>query len=211
MNSGADEDTELGLRDRKKLRTRRLLIETALDLFSTKGFEETTLEQLTRAAEVSQRTFLRYFTSKEDVTLAPEKQFWAAFTADIGSRDLSGPVLPILQDTLKATLAAMGSEWERQFLTGRRLADETAPLSAHSLQFCAQTTRDIAATLNRRLSASQPGDLAVRVMLEIMIAAWHCAVQDWSAATGPTTRAALIRHIDRAFDAITPGLNLTAT
>ena len=61
--------TPLGLRERKKVRTRAALQRHALQLFSENGYRDTTIEQIAEAAEVSPSTFFRYFATKEDTVL----------------------------------------------------------------------------------------------------------------------------------------------
>lgn len=64
-----DERPALGLRERKKARTRAAIQRHALRLFRQQGYEETTVSQIAEAAEVSESTFFRYFPTKEDVVL----------------------------------------------------------------------------------------------------------------------------------------------
>ena len=60
----------LGLRERKKQRTRALLMDAAIDLCNRQGFERTTVDQIAAVADVSPRTFSRYFATKDAIALA---------------------------------------------------------------------------------------------------------------------------------------------
>ena len=58
------------LRERKKLATRRMLVDAAVELCLKHGYEATTVEQIAAAAEISTRTFSRYFATKDAVFVA---------------------------------------------------------------------------------------------------------------------------------------------
>jgi AcrR family transcriptional regulator len=60
----------LGLRERKKQRTRATLIDAAVELCERQGFERTTVDQIAAIADVSPRTFSRYFATKDGIALA---------------------------------------------------------------------------------------------------------------------------------------------
>jgi AcrR family transcriptional regulator len=63
-------EASLGLRERKKLRTRTMLIDAAIQLCLRQGFEHTTVDQIAAIADVSPRTFSRYFPTKDAVVTA---------------------------------------------------------------------------------------------------------------------------------------------
>lgn len=89
----------MGLRERKKVTTREALHAAALRLFAECGFRETTVAMIAEAANVSERTFYRYFTSKEEVALTDVLRALPRFEMAIRSR-------PASEDPLRATLNA---------------------------------------------------------------------------------------------------------
>jgi len=62
----------IGLRERKKAKTRAAIQHEALRLFREQGYEATTIEQIAEAAEISPSTFFRYFGAKEDLVLTDD-------------------------------------------------------------------------------------------------------------------------------------------
>ena len=58
-----------GLRERKKLKTKEAIQREALRLFQEQGYDETTIEQIAEAVEISPSTFFNYFPTKEDVVI----------------------------------------------------------------------------------------------------------------------------------------------
>jgi AcrR family transcriptional regulator len=62
----------VGLRERKKARTRAAIQACALRLFREQGYDATTVAQIIEVADVSESTFFRYFPTKGDVVLSDD-------------------------------------------------------------------------------------------------------------------------------------------
>lgn len=83
-----------GRRERRTAETRERLFRAALDLFAKKGFAETTVEDITEAADVGKGTFFNYFPSKEHILLAFGEMQLAKLEAAVAEVRTSGESMP---------------------------------------------------------------------------------------------------------------------
>ncbi len=60
-------EIEVSRRERKKDETRERIFKTAIKLFHARGFEATTVDDITEKADVAKGTFFNYFPRKESV------------------------------------------------------------------------------------------------------------------------------------------------
>ncbi|MGW7520317.1 TetR/AcrR family transcriptional regulator [Streptomyces sp. NPDC054796] len=97
-----------GLRERKKQRTRDALIRAAHELFVAKGYEATTVDEVTDTVDVSQRTFFRYFTSKEDVAFALQDLVEQRYLEAVRERPPGEAPIEVLRRTLDETWQSIG-------------------------------------------------------------------------------------------------------
>ncbi|MFC0600236.1 TetR/AcrR family transcriptional regulator [Streptomyces palmae] len=194
----SDDLRELPLRERKKLRTRRALSETALHLFTENGYDATTLDQLCDAVEVSKRTFFRNYRSKEDVALAADSDLWSAYLEQVATLPMDGPLLDALRSALDTTLGAMDPDWERRFLATRELSEAVPALRAHSLGYCQDTTCALVTTVIGA-AGTEVDEERLRLTVEIFVAAWRTASLRWTAQAGQGGREGLMRRIEETF------------
>lgn len=83
-----------GRRERRTAETRERLFRSALDLFARKGFTETTVEDITEAADVGKGTFFNYFPSKDHILLAFGEMQLAKLQLAVEEARRSGESMP---------------------------------------------------------------------------------------------------------------------
>ncbi|MEU2562322.1 TetR family transcriptional regulator [Streptomyces longispororuber] len=206
----AEAGQRLPLRERKKQHTREALTDTALRLFSERGFHGVTLDELCDAVDTSKRTFFRYFTSKEDVAMTPLHDLWRSFLKDLEVREPSGgPLLQFLQEALLAALEAMHPDhWAPRVVLNRQLAEQTPSIEAHGLRFCRDTTRSALDILHQRLGLATDNDPRPRLALDMLVASFHCALDTWTAQPSAPARNTLATHLRTACSALPESLTL---
>lgn len=142
------------LRERKKQRTRDALLRAAVELFTTRGYEGTTVDDIAEAVDVSQRTFFRYFAGKEEAALALEALVVERFVAAVRER-------PAAEAPLEALRQAVLEGWD----TLHEVIEEVVPVELY-LRLCRvveSTPVLLAAHLRRSLEIE---DTLARVLAE---------------------------------------------
>lgn len=96
--------TDTGRRQRRSAEIRERLFRAALNLFAQKGFGETTVEDITNAADVGKGTFFNYFPSKEHILLAFGEMQLGKLQESVEEASRSNEPMPAFLRTLRARM-----------------------------------------------------------------------------------------------------------
>jgi len=97
-----------GLRERKKQQTRQQIAETARALFAERGFEDVTVAEIARAADVSVQTVFNYFPTKEDLVYWRLGAFESELLASVRERAAGEPALAAFKRFLLSQRGLLG-------------------------------------------------------------------------------------------------------
>ncbi|PSJ29293.1 TetR family transcriptional regulator [Streptosporangium nondiastaticum] len=173
-----------GLRERKKRRTRDTLIRSALELFARKGYERTTVDEIAEAAEVSQRTFFRYFANKEEVALAMQTAVDDLFLATLRSRPAAEAPLPALRGAVLGTWDGARAVIEavvplELFLCTYRLIESTPQLLAARLRSLSEVEELLALEIARREGLDPRTDPRPHVLVAAFAGVMRVTTRAW--------------------------------
>ncbi|WP_299950737.1 TetR family transcriptional regulator [uncultured Modestobacter sp.] len=176
--------------------------QAALDLFSERGFDVVTSDEVTDAAGISRRTFFRCFAAKADAV-------WGDFAGHVRHLaqllEAADPAQPVLRAICAAYVEANAYPADRQELLRQRMQlilTEPA-LQAHSQVRYADVDRVVAEHVARRTRGA-PSDLLPRLVATTTRAAAMTAFEVW-----PTRRdLGLANALHGAFDELAAGLLL---
>ena len=203
----SDPARSLPLRERKKLRTHRALADAALRMFAAQGFDRTTLEEVAEAAEVSKSTFFRFFPAKEAAAI--EAEVWQAYLSALADRELSGPILGALHQTLAAAVGGLDPGWDERFVATRHLVAAEPALLAYVEHYRAGIKNQVIDCLAGKLGLN-PEDLRLHVLAELAVTAFSVAGRYWVRHGGQGGRPALLERFGAAVEAIPASLDLSA-
>ena len=172
-------EAELGLRERKKLRTRQLIAETAMRLFAERGFDAVPVAAVARAAEVSEATVFNYFPAKEDLVYRGMEAFEAELLAAVRDRPAGEPIVAafgrfVLQP--RGFLAAPDDETVRYLIAVAKMIPVSPTLLAREREILDRYTESLAALIAED-TAAEPGDLRPWVVARALIGTHQSLIQ----------------------------------
>jgi AcrR family transcriptional regulator len=154
-------EQELGLRERKKQRTRQLIADTARRLFVERGFDAVPVAAVAREAEVSEATVFNYFPTKEDLVYQGMEAFEAELLAAVRNRSAGEPIAAAFGQFVlrpRGLLAAEDQAAARYLTAVSKMIASSPALLAREQQIFACYTASLAALIAEDTGA-EAGDL----------------------------------------------------
>jgi AcrR family transcriptional regulator len=198
---GAPAVPAIGLRERKKLKTKEAIQRAAMRLIEKQGYEETTIEEIAAAAEISPSTFFNYFPTKEDVVFLDA---YDPMLLDLLQQ--LPPEMP-LNEVLRRALDSLSDSFRRDrevIMARTRLILEVPELRGRIWEEIERNQAMLTAALAQR-SGISPDDYELRVTVRLLIAAMWEAFVEWSR----DPRQDYIKLAERALDYVQSGANLS--
>ena len=178
------------------------MMRAALRLFAERGYDATTIEDITDAADVAPRTFFHYFASKDDVLFGGHEDRRAALIARFREERVEHPVPEALLEALLTIVDAFDEDPDF-FLERARLYNQWPPLRSAVLRVNDGLVDGLAEEVGKSLGLDPRTELAPRLVATVSIGAMRCAIDAWVASEGKRDLRALARE---ALAAVEPAL-----
>jgi AcrR family transcriptional regulator len=147
----------VGRRERKRLETRQSLVDAAITMFTTRGFDEITVTDIAESADVDASTFFRHFGSKEAVLFTDMVDFTDNIGAVLDARPAGEPLF----DAIVGAILDLGSrrafDPTMELLRGK-LTQSSPALQTQTLVYRERLVNELAAAIARRLNVDPVAD-----------------------------------------------------
>jgi AcrR family transcriptional regulator len=150
---------EVGLRQRKKQQTRELIAEAARRLFAERGFDQVTVAEVARAANVSEVTVFNYFPTKEDLLYGGMQFFEERLLDAVRSRQPGESVLEAFRRPIIEGFKRLATdEATAAIIASGNLIHASPALEVREREIVANYTGQLADLLTHEAGA-KPGDV----------------------------------------------------
>jgi AcrR family transcriptional regulator len=197
--------TDIGLRERKKQRTRESIVDAALRLFQERGFDQTTIADIAEAADIAPRTFFGYFPSKEDVVFADFPVIVDGLETRLVERSAEETAIDAIRAWIGTLIDEQGVVDERERCR-KRLIGESEALAAHQRALMGRVDELLAVHIARDLG-DRADDVRPRMIASAVIGALRALdVKDGHESGAPPTREESLAMVDEALTFLRGGM-----
>jgi AcrR family transcriptional regulator len=198
----------IGLRDRKKAMTRQAISNVATRLFIERGFDNVSVTDVAREADVARKTVFNYFPRKEDLVFDREEEGRALVREALAGRGLEAPVLAFqtLMRTLVETRHPLFRISARPIEFWGAVAKSPA-LTARARELQVTLADDLAGILAdtvARPHADPEARLAAAMLVATLVVAYGEALRAFGQSRDP--KAALLTVMERGFAGVNAAL-----
>ncbi|MEU8088453.1 TetR family transcriptional regulator [Micromonospora sp. NPDC049101] len=190
----------VGLRARKKARTRDVIADAAISLFLANGFDQVSVSDIAAAAEVSKPTLFRYFATKEDLILHRFMDHQGEAARVVRDRQSDLAPLTALHRRFRAGLERFepvtGLNDHPEVVAFHRLVFATPSLAGRLMQYMLDDEDALAAVLDRGIAARLQAAQVIAVQRVLARTNWQ-KIADGRTARDVQPEA--VTDADRAF------------
>ena len=183
-----------GLRERKKVATRRSLGIAAMRLAVRRGLDNVLVEDIAAEAGVSPRTFNNYFGSKYEAICALAMERSQRMGAELRNRPASEPLMEAITNAVLESYEGGKETPGKEWLDGVRLVIASPPLQGEYLRTHYVAQRMLAAAIADRTGTDPETDMSACVLAGAVTAAIQVAHERWLRADPPVALVPLIRE-----------------
>jgi AcrR family transcriptional regulator len=169
---------KVSLREKHALETRQRIVDEALRLFVEVGYDAATVDEIAERADVSPRTFFRYFATKEALLFHDFEDQLSRLQDEIGARPVGEAPGTSLVAVLCAMIDDLRTSPEQRALV-RRLLEERPSLRSYQRMTIAEHSEGMIAAALARHAGLDPSDLGLRAMVAAVGACFDVALRDW--------------------------------
>ena len=154
---------------------RERLQAAALELFATRGYEQTTAAEIAQSVGLTERTFFRHFSDKREVLFYGQQQFLEAFINGVDAAPPDASPLEVIASALHAAALFFPDERRPHSRMRQSVIDQNPALQERELHKLAS----LAATVAEALRARGIGDPAATLAAQSGATVFGIAFAQW--------------------------------
>jgi AcrR family transcriptional regulator len=184
--------------------TRERLQAAALELFATRGFEQTTAAEIARAVGLTERTFFRNFSDKREVLFHGQEQFLRAFIDGMDQAPADASPLELIASALRGAAPFFPDERRPYSRLRQTVIDQNPPLQERELHKLAGLAATVAAALRARGIGEPAATLAAQSAATVFGVSFAQWIREGETRSLPDITSDVLRELGKLTGAAAP-------